>query len=939
MQHAHQKGIIHRDLKPTNILIIEVDGHPVPKVIDFGIAKATETPLTAATLVTNYAQLVGTPAYMSPEQADLSGIDVDTRTDIYALGVLLYEIVTGSVPVGKDRLESAAFAEVQRVLWEEEPPPPSKRLTTLGAEMSKVSEALSTTPAKLIEHVRGDLDWIVMKAIDKDRTRRYESATSLGEDIQRFLDHEPVSATPPSRLYSAKKFVRRHRTGVFTGVALGLLLILGLVVSTVQAFRIKAANDRTQAQAEKSRQALVRLVDANGLRHFEENDLFRGLPWFVEALKLDSGHPEREEIHRRRIGIALRHAPLLVNIWHHPEGTASEALFSPNSDRLYLRHRDLGRISVLDPVTGKESRPIDGQGTMRSATLSSDGTKMACAVDSEVRIWDTENFDLQMIGPHEGTVRAAKFHPDGSRLMSASDDGNVRLWNLSTGEELARLEMGAEARAAAFDPQGKLIVAGGKTSSVRAWDADSFKLLYESPFAARGAIDDMSFSDDGGSFLAQGGHGIVAYDSMTGSPLSEPLYHEGLWIFDALFDPSGGSVISSGRDSLVRIRSVKTGRAVFPPLRHGSGIRHVEFSPDGRHLLSACADNMARIWNPSNGTLATTPLNHREGVDSAAYSPDQTHLVTCSNHSTRLWSFANAAPAHRIVRLANARRAAFSPDGRYLIVVDNFNRVRRFDITTGIDIGDVSSIDPLSIPLFQRAEIRNPAHPDGVRRVAIDRNSAVVIDSSTGAALSARMTHSEVILFAQFSDDGRMVAMGGSDQAARVWDVETGTPLTPLLPGDGSTLGGVFSPGAERIATFTNGRSFAIWDIRPDPRPIADLELLSEVLSERKIDPLQGSVLVEAESFAARDWSHVASLVRGAQPTRSQVANWLWNSALQSNDTKILEHPMLRTQPDLRAQLAYQLGHWQAFDDGPSGKTTAAPLPARNGASGDAARR
>ena len=180
VQHAHQKGIIHRDLKPCNILVVENDqGTPIPKVIDFGIAKATQTPLTEQTLVTNFSQVMGSPAYMSPEQADLSGMDVDTRTDIYALGVLLYELVTGHLPIERERFASAAFAEIQRLLWEEEPPRPSKRLTSIGPTINSISAAQSTTPAKRLESIEGDLDWIIMRAIDKDRTRRPRSKNSL----------------------------------------------------------------------------------------------------------------------------------------------------------------------------------------------------------------------------------------------------------------------------------------------------------------------------------------------------------------------------------------------------------------------------------------------------------------------------------------------------------------------------------------------------------------------------------------------------------------------------------------------------------------------------------------------------------------------------------------------------------------------------------------
>jgi serine/threonine protein kinase len=197
VQHAHQKGIIHRDLKPSNILVTVIDGAAVPKVVDFGIAKATGFTLTDQTLQTGFHQFVGTPLYMSPEQADLSSLDVDTRSDIYSLGVLLYELLTGSTPFDQDTLRQAAFDEVRRIIREEEPPRPSTRLSTLGESLSTVSERRNVEPRHLIWAVRGELDWIVMKALEKDRTRRYQTANDFADDLIRHLNNQPVEACPP----------------------------------------------------------------------------------------------------------------------------------------------------------------------------------------------------------------------------------------------------------------------------------------------------------------------------------------------------------------------------------------------------------------------------------------------------------------------------------------------------------------------------------------------------------------------------------------------------------------------------------------------------------------------------------------------------------------------------------------------------------------------
>jgi len=286
LQHAHQKGIIHRDLKPSNVLVTLQDGKPIAKVIDFGVAKAIGQSLTGKTIYTRFASMIGTPAYMSPEQAEMSNVDIDTRSDIYSLGVLLYELLTGSTPFAGDRLESVGFDELRRIIREEEPPRPSARLSTLNADIaSTISTNRQLEPSRLTSSVKGDLDWIVMKAIDKDRNRRYANAGALADDISRFLTEQPVAACPPSTWYRLSKFYKRNRVAITTACVVFGALLLGTAISVWQArvatlalSDVKKAKNEAEAARSELSEFSDRLKEANillstGRAHLEAGRL------------------------------------------------------------------------------------------------------------------------------------------------------------------------------------------------------------------------------------------------------------------------------------------------------------------------------------------------------------------------------------------------------------------------------------------------------------------------------------------------------------------------------------------------------------------------------------------------------------------------------------------------------------------------------------------
>lgn len=310
IQHAHQKGIIHRDIKPSNILVTMYDGKAVPKVIDFGLAKALQLRLTERTMYTQFGQVVGTLEYMSPEQAEMNAIDVDTRSDIYSLGVLMYELLTGTTPLKKQTLREQAFDRVLQIIREDDPPKPSTRLSESGDAITGISNQRRLEPNKLSQVLRGDLDWIVMTALDKDRARRYQTATSFGEDVGRFLSNEPIQARPPSTVYRLRKLVRRNFAVVMTGATFFGLLVASSVISVLLAIKAHDAREFAEKEEQVAKEATAEAKkateDAKLLRE-EELRLRR------KAEMARDRAIEQRELAESEAGIAASYADLIVS--------------------------------------------------------------------------------------------------------------------------------------------------------------------------------------------------------------------------------------------------------------------------------------------------------------------------------------------------------------------------------------------------------------------------------------------------------------------------------------------------------------------------------------------------------------------------------------------------------------------------------------------------
>lgn len=367
VQHAHQKGIIHRDLKPSNVLIASNDGVPMVKVIDFGIAKAITGPLTDKTLFTGFAQMIGTPLYMSPEQAGQSSLDVDTRSDIYSLGVLLYELLTGATPFDGDALKQAGFDEMRRIIREDEPPRPSTRLSTMGQTATTASTKRRSDPRRLSQLLRGDLDWIVMKALEKDRNRRYETPNAFVLDLQRFLADEPVAAGPPSISYRMQKFLKRNRGAAVATVVVLLALIGGIIGTTWGMLEAREAERFASKETLEKTKALTKAIDAEtDMRAalLEREEVLGIYSVALAAREWDTGQPTRADY-------ALEVCPLEKRSWewHHLKG---------------LCNNDVRRVRFADP----------GSWLGAAGTFSPDGSLFAAPLRAHAlgawRFWETK---------------------------------------------------------------------------------------------------------------------------------------------------------------------------------------------------------------------------------------------------------------------------------------------------------------------------------------------------------------------------------------------------------------------------------------------------------------------------------------------------------------------------------------------------------------------
>ncbi len=782
IQHAHQKGIIHRDIKPSNVLVTMHDDKPVPKVIDFGVAKAVEQRLTEKSLFTAFGTVVGTLEYMSPEQAEMNAFGVDTRSDVYSLGVLLYELLTGTTPLERKRLREAAYTEVLRLIKEVEPPRPSVRLSSSG-DLPKIAAARKTQPASLSRLLRGEIDWIVMRYLEKDRTRRYDTASGLARDVERYLADEPVEACPPSTRYRLSKFARKYKKALVTAAAFAVILVIGIVVSTTlavwatsaerEANRLRIASDEAKdkaleakAEADKQRDEARLTAYVAGInlaqRYWEENNVVRARELLEEIPKEAGGKDLRgfEWYYLSR----LFHSELLTLLGD--AGMVERVAFSPDGQRLAT----LGERTVIrESATGKELFSLtDNAVGVLSVAFSPDGQRLTSGSRAgPVKIWDSATGkELLSLKGHNLQVWSVAFGPDGQRLASGGIDGRVKIWDSVTGKELFTLKgHDSWVWSVAFSPDGQRLASGSMDKTARIWDSVTGKELFVLKGHA-GEVNSVAFSPDG-QRLASGSDDttVKIWDSATGKELFALTGHFGN-VNSVLFSPDGQRLVSGSEDMTVRIWDSVTGKELFALKGHTEEVRCVALSPDGQRLASASWDGTVKIWDSATGKEYFAVKSDNDWV----------------------------------------RSVALSPDGKRLASGAGGNTVRICDRATGKELFSLKG---------HAGEIVCVAFsPDGQRIASGSEDRTVKIwDSATGNELFSLKGHAKGVRSVAFSPDSQRLASGSEDRTVRIWESATGKELFSLRGHVGVVLSVAFI-ALHKSNARGNGRSDACQKFR-----------------------------------------------------------------------------------------------------------------------------
>jgi WD40 repeat protein/predicted Ser/Thr protein kinase len=797
VQHAHERGVIHRDLKPGNILVDETGQ---PKVLDFGVARAADLGLTAGGGRTEAGQLIGTLNYMSPEQASGDPAALDPRGDVYALGVILYELLAQRPPYN---LEGLPLPEAARIIHEQEP-------SRLGA---------------IDGHLRGDVETIVAKALEKDRARRYASAGELAADIRRHLNHEPIRARPTSALYQLRKFARRHKALVGSVLGIGLALVAGTVVSVLYAVRAdhnaRVADENARQAGENERQAnenerraqhqtylACLAAAASALTHHDVADAARQL----EAAPKELRGWEWRHLHARLddsaavlpAGHVLRRGPSGFRL----------AAFTP--DAVVVTDEDGRRISSL-PRRGVP-------GGWFAIHDADDTTRLAAEVvdppEGVIRVLEpTGRQRLLRLPPGHHGARIVHFSPDGKRLAVLQVNASISICDVSACRQTAHLACeGSNFNAMAFSADGRRLAVATDLPVVSVWDTDTGRVVAElrTPSARVLAV---AFHPPGDRLLTGSPDGTVhQWDLGTGREVELPYErHEGE-VRAVAYSPDGLRVASAGADRTVRLWRAQ-GRQDEAVLHgHTKRVVGLAFSRDGRRLASWQDDLVVRLWD--TGPDATLPVlrGHTGYVYPVAYTPDGRLIASGSwdgasgsrDGSVRLWDAATGEPVARLPQGGNVRALALSPDGTRLVTMgDETDGLRVWDVATGGRIATYRTAEKQLVAVAYR--------PGGAHIAVLGPGHTIeVLDAATGkrvATADAGRLHYADRRALAYSPDGRLLAGPYEGNQVGLWEAETYRLIGKFTGHEGTVLSIAFSPDGHRLVSGGADSLICVWDV------------------------------------------------------------------------------------------------------------------------------
>jgi WD40 repeat protein/serine/threonine protein kinase len=798
VQHAHQKGIIHRDLKPSNVLVAHPPDPPlakggpggVPKVIDFGVAKAAGQTLTDKTLVTGFGNIVGTLEYMSPEQAEFNQLDIDTRSDIYSLGVLLYELLTGSPPFSRKKLEKAGMLEMLRVIREEEPTKPSTKLGTAEG-LPTLAANRSMEPAKLTKLVRGELDWIVMKALDKDRSRRYETANGFAADVQRYLADEPVQACSPSVAYRLRKFVRRNKVPVMA-VAIVFLALLGGIVGTTWGL-VRATKAEADAVAESVEKEKALLHKDQALARVQEEQTRTKLALLEsrrEAVRLafEQAYGECDRGDSDRGFLAMAYCL--------SKARQAELPDLEDSIRLHLA----GWSRTLRPwrtVFVHEGGSVEPH--RKAVTFSPDGRTIVVAGPTSVRSWDVETGEL--LSHFRRSSLRCTISPNARRVVLVSPLTVAQLYEVATGKPVGLpLKHEAAVTAIAASPDGKTILtASGR--SVRLWDAETGTMI--GPVFPHGApVRLVAHATDGKSIWTATDEEARRWDIADGKVIGPVLRHaKGVRCLAVSHD--GKMVATAGNSFEVRLWDTATGQNVGPVLPEETPITALALSPDSKSVL-ACEFKTVRLWDVASGRERSLPLHHQHLVQAVAFSPDGKRALVGTTNAAYLWQLDTQEKGVTSIRPeARVYSAAFSPDGATILAGG----------TGSASVWKVASGDARGLSLPNSYAVSHLAvSADGKTLLTGCHDEMRLWEAATGKPKGQPGDHKPFIAALAFAPDGKTALTGAVDGTVRRWEVSTGK-LQSQFRCDHKTISALtISPDGKMVATAGADRSARLWD-------------------------------------------------------------------------------------------------------------------------------